>query len=614
MSWVGSVCSPSRSTKLADYAASVARTNKRNVAGGAGAGGLLFPMYVVAVDLMLRFSDVRPHEELLAEGLLTMFVEAMGQAIFVSHQWLSAKHPDPKGLQFRVLQDALRNILSGASKISIDVSTEIFFGRPAINSAAKMRSTPLFVWYDYFSCPQHPESKKLREDAIQSIPEYIAKFEHFMVLTPPMNHVEQAEMLSRYSWSERGWCRAERMARELSSEGLVILVQNSTQQTLLPQYESVLYSPGKGHFTVESDREKIAVVTQKMVLKKLMGYLEQGDLHNYRFFLNQQPIRLDSLPAEPLNNLVPDFRTEIDPADDPKGFALATFMHQNGFLSITEYDKGGWSPLCFAAMNGDPVLVSALLEKKASPNDATKKSKILAHMPNQMTVLCLATCFRNNEALSILLEARAEVNGRDARGDGALHWACVSDNAEGVRILLEAGHDPFMLAGPGASPWATACSTGSIRAAKELLYRVKGLELRHSFFWCLMFHGGSKAMVNTLIDAGADIDERYYTDFTNPAMLLVLRMYSLKHYWSPSRLTLLAHYHFGATPLMFSVMNGHFEAAIVLVKAGARLDLRNARGKTACDLATDMQAPSDLVEALCDQKQIEIERDPIRAA
>ena len=42
------------------------------------------------------------------------------------------------------------------------------------------------------------------------------------------------------------------------------------------------------------------------------------------------------------------------------------------------YDQGGWSPLCFAAMNGDPVLVSALLEKKASPNDATKKSKILA--------------------------------------------------------------------------------------------------------------------------------------------------------------------------------------------------------------------------------------------
>ena len=54
-------------------------------------------------------------------------------------------------------------------------------------------------------------------------------------------------------------------------------------------------------------------------------------------------------------------------------------------------------------------------------------------MPAQMTVLGLASVFRNNDAVSLLLEAKAAVNGRDARGDGALHWACVSDNAEGVR-------------------------------------------------------------------------------------------------------------------------------------------------------------------------------------
>ena len=78
------------------------------------------------------------------------------------------------------------------------------------------------------------------------------------------------------------------------------------------------------------------------------SFLRQGDLHNYRFFLNQQPIRLDSLPAEPLNNLVPDFRTEIDPAVDPKGFALATFMHQNGFLSITEQLGRHWKPVALA--------------------------------------------------------------------------------------------------------------------------------------------------------------------------------------------------------------------------------------------------------------------------
>lgn len=50
-----------------------------------------------------------------------------------------------------------------------------------------------------------------------------------------------------------------------------------------------------------------------------------------------------------------------------------------------------------------------------------------------------------------------------------------------------------------------------------------------------------------------DVNERYYTDFTNPAMWMVLRLYSVKHYYSPSRLTLLAYHHFGATPLMLLV-------------------------------------------------------------
>lgn len=49
------------------------------------------------------------------------------------------------------------------------------------------------------------------------------------------------------------------------------------------------------------------------------------------------------------------------------------------------------------------------------------------------------------------------------------------------------------------------------------------------------------------------MNERYYTDFTNPAMWMVLRLYSVKHYYSPSRLTLLAYHHFGATPLMLLV-------------------------------------------------------------
>ena len=150
-----------------------------------------------------------------------------------------------------------RNILSGASQISTDVSTEVFFGRPCINSAAEMRAKPLYIWYfgavcsdddherhvlfvvkrpilyfipfislpeylelkdfkknnlvqmgilansspnflliisidhrtmaryDYFCCPQTPECATERSDAIASIPEYIGRCAHFLVLTPP---------------------------------------------------------------------------------------------------------------------------------------------------------------------------------------------------------------------------------------------------------------------------------------------------------------------------------------------------------------------------------------------------------------------------------------------
>ena len=153
--------------------------------------------------------------------------------------------------------DTQRNILSGASQISTDVSTEVFFGRPCINSAAEMRAKPLYIWYfgavcsdddnerdvlfvvkrptlyfipfislpeylklndfllvflaemsvltnsspmflliisidhrtmaryDYFCCPQKPECVTERSDAIASIPEYIGRCAHFMVLTPP---------------------------------------------------------------------------------------------------------------------------------------------------------------------------------------------------------------------------------------------------------------------------------------------------------------------------------------------------------------------------------------------------------------------------------------------
>jgi hypothetical protein len=36
----------------------------------------------------------------------------LGKALFVSHQWVGKRHPDPEFTQFSVLQDALKHMMS----------------------------------------------------------------------------------------------------------------------------------------------------------------------------------------------------------------------------------------------------------------------------------------------------------------------------------------------------------------------------------------------------------------------------------------------------------------------------------------------------------------------
>ena len=131
-------------------------------------------------------SSLKSHEELLATGELVKFEKSMGSAIFVSHQWVSDRHPDPAGRQFRILQDALANILSGRSKITVPPVVEIFDGLVPVPTAAQLGAKSLFIWYDYFSCPQANMAN--RRSAINSIHAYVVRCDYFMVLSPALKH------------------------------------------------------------------------------------------------------------------------------------------------------------------------------------------------------------------------------------------------------------------------------------------------------------------------------------------------------------------------------------------------------------------------------------------
>jgi len=114
----------------------------------------------------------------------------------------------------------------------------------------------------------------------------------------------------------------------------------------------------------------------------------------------------------------------------------------------------------------------------------------------------------------------------------------------------------------------------------------------------LMFTGGSFELVTTLLDARADVNERFSTNMSRPGWLLLMQILRLKHCFSASRLTQLASHHQGATPLLFSVLNGQFDGAAALLEAKADLEIANSKGVTAAKLVQTLGASQILTEAL----------------
>ena len=105
-------------------------------------------------------------------------------------------------------------------------------------------------------------------------------------------------------------------------------------------------------------------------------------------------------------------------------------------------------------------------------------------------------------------------------------------------------------------------------------------------------------MMEQLIQLKADVNEAMR--FPSRSLMALLLGYQNLQYRLGSRRTgaIMGFHSYDATPLMMAVVTGQYEAALALIEAKARLDLTNARKKTALDLALELNAPSFLEEAL----------------
>jgi ankyrin repeat protein len=132
---------------------------------------------------------------------------------------------------------------------------------------------------------------------------------------------------------------------------------------------------------------------------------------------------------------------------------------------------------------------------------------------------------RDKSAVRALLDRGADVNGRQADGTTALHWAAYREDLELARILVSAGADVKASSRNGSTP-----------------------------LW-LASTNGDAAMIRLLLDAGAD---------PNEALPL------------------------GRTPLMLASRTGKVEAMRVLIDRGANVNARDSqRGTTPLMWAAD---------------------------
>eukprot|EP00434_Breviolum_minutum_P042063 symbB.v1.2.037422.t1/scaffold5521.1/size26208/2 len=377
----------------------------------------------------------------------------------------------------------------------------------------------------------------------------------------------------------------------------VLFVESRRQVTVGSAWQSLFRAPGDGQFTVPSDRDLVGSMLQSMLRWKLEGLLRRGDFTAYRFLLNQQHFRLRKCNVAPVPSLV---LLEPEILSDHADALVQQFLFQNGFNSICDRDKAGWSPFCYAAVNGNPELLIAMLRKRADPNDYVRKPYRAAYLDKDSSALYICSRFGNHESMRILLENRANPSKADSLGFTPLCAVAVfADNVEGARLLLEARADAFAENGFGQSAFTVAATHGAIKILKELLktpacaHTSRSGILHEAVFLC---HAPVEH-ISVLLEIGCDINEPlHYRKVPNR---LLFGFFTLRHFVKrKSAMSTLAYHHAGATPLMMSILANYYAACHLLIHAKARLDLQNSRHQTAFDLAIKTCAPDFLLQEL----------------
>ena len=163
---------------------------------------------------------------------------------------------------------------------------------------------------------------------------------------------------------------------------------------------------------------------------------------------------------------------------------------------------------------------------------------------------------RDAGAVRALLEAGAAVDGVQADGFTALHWAAQWDRTDLADLLIGAGADVDAADRYGVTPLVLACTNASPGMVERLLEAgadPHGVQATGETVLMTCARGGVLDAVTPLLDRGADVNA---SEATN-----------------------------GQTALMWAAWEGHTGVVRTLLGHGAEVDARTTTGYTALVLA-----------------------------
>jgi ankyrin repeat protein len=156
-----------------------------------------------------------------------------------------------------------------------------------------------------------------------------------------------------------------------------------------------------------------------------------------------------------------------------------------------------------AARKRDTAALRALIDRGGNVNTP---------LPSGATALHWAVHWNDDEAVELLLRAKAAVDARNDYGIAPISLACTNRSDRLVSRLLAAGADPNSASDTGETALMTCALTGNAAAVTALVKggadvnRPENLESQTALMWAAA--QGHEEVVKVLLDAGADLRAR----------------------------------------------------------------------------------------------------------